>query len=59
MNTQPTLREIIAACPRMAHSEWMTQSPVITLQERDATFERFERTDQIVLHDRNYAPTTD
>ena len=59
MNTQPTLREIIAACPRVAHSEWMTQNPATTLQERYAMFESFERTGQIVLDDWNSVPTTD
>ena len=43
MNTQTTLHEMIAAHPRMAHSEWMARNPATTLQERDAMFEHFER----------------
>ena len=53
MNTQPTLHEMIAAHPRMAHSEWMARNPTTTLQERDAMFKRFERIGQIMLDDWN------
>ncbi len=53
MANQPTLHELIAAHPGMAHSEWAARHPEATLQERSLMLKRFERIGQIILEDWN------
>ena len=53
MANQPTLHEMIAAHPSMAHSVWAAQHPEATLQERDLMLKRFQRIGQQILEDWN------
>ena len=53
MANQPTLHEMIAAHPGMAHSAWAAQHPEATLKERDLMLKRFERIGQQILEDWN------
>ena len=58
MANQPTLHEMIAAHPSMAHSVWAAQHPEATLQERDLMLKRFQRIGQQILEDWNrHRPT--
>ncbi len=53
MANQPTLHEMIAAHPGMAHTAWAARHPEATLQERDLMLKRFERIGQMMLEDWN------
>jgi len=53
MANQPTLHEMIAAHPGMAHSEWAARHPEASLQEMNLMLKRFERIGQIMLEDLN------
>ena len=58
MANQPTLHEMIAAHPGMAHIAWAAGHPEATLQERDLMLKRFERIGQMMLEDWNrHRPT--
>ena len=53
MANQPTLHEMIAAHPGMAHTAWAARHPEATLQERSLMLKRFERIGQMMLEDWN------
>ena len=53
MANQPTLHEMIAAHPGMAHTAWAARHPEATLQERSSMLKRFERIGQMMLEDWN------
>ena len=53
MANQPTLHEMIAAHPGMAHTAWAARHPEATLQERSSMLKRLERIGQVMLEDWN------
>ena len=53
MANQPTLHELIAAHPGMAHSAWAARHPEATLQERSLMLKRFERIGQLMMEEWN------
>ena len=58
MANQPTLHEMIAARPGIAHTVWAAQHPEATLKERGLMLKRFERIGQQMLEDWNqHRPT--
>ena len=53
MANQPTLHEMIAAHPGMAHSAWAARHPETTLQEKTLMLMLFVRIGQHMLEDWN------